>query len=333
MVANLAVGVSYLPWLGGLREDLHAPNYIAGFTPLTLPTLRYIGETFWIGHPLTPIALLPGNLIVALAGAGLVIAVIGLAVKVRGTGRTIWRPTSRIVLVVLLAVAPAALVILYSWIRVDILGGSYIIASWPGMAVAIGVLVTSPPKPWRWAAIALTLVAYAVGGIMMLGSTAQSPNINAAVAYIDRIGVNGDPIVSAPYFANPVSELDIGLADAGQVQHHPVLRLGTPPLSEQLAHLSGPHPQPVFSGLPVTAPQVVAQRTVALARHGTIFFVSENGPVPALLKYFPNSPISLFYRALPPRFHVVQHMTFSGFSGLEPVSVYVIRDTRSVAQP
>jgi hypothetical protein len=277
--------------------------------------------------------MVPGNLALVLAVVGLAVGLLGLAIKVAGRKGSYWYVPPRTVLIVVLAVAPAMLVVLYSWFRVDILGGGNIIGSWPAMALAIGSLVTVPPKPLRLVAVILTLAAFAIGGFKMLGSAVQRPDANSVVAYIDRVGTSGDPIVSLPYFHNPISELDVALADAGQSQRHPVIRLAEPSLAEQLPHLAGPHPQPVFFTLPVASPQSVANQAVALARHGTIFLVAPSGPVPLLLKYFPSNPISLFYRALPPRFHVVQHMTFPGFSGLDPESVYVFRDTGSTAQP
>jgi len=339
VIANVAVVVSYLPWLGGLREDLRAPalNVIG---VVDLHTIGNILEPFWIGNALTPVGLLPGNFTVALAVAGLVIAVIGLAVKARATGSRRLGLPPRTVLVVLLAVAPAVGIILYSWARVDILDDRYLVASWSGLALTIGVLVTSPPKPWRWAAIALTLVAYAVGGFMMLGSAAQRPNTDAAVAYIDQVGANGDPIVGETYFYNPLSELDVALAEAGQAQHHPVLRLGSPPLADQFVRLSGPRPQPVFFGLPVTPPQVVARQAVALARNGTIFLFTSgfsktseanSSSNTAAGRYVTNANLILnqFLEALPARYHVVAEQTFWSFSGLFPESVYVFRDTGS----
>ena len=333
VAANVAVAVAYVPWLGGLREDLHAPNFIGGIAPLGFQTLKFINESFWIGHPVIALAKLPGNLMVEAAAIGLAVAAVGLLVKVLGPGRVTWRLSNRTVLIILLAVAPATLLVLYSWTRADILGGGSQISSWPGLALAIGALVTSRPKPWRQAALVLTLGAYAVGGAMMVTSSAQRPNVNAAVAYIDQVGSNGDPIVSAPYFANPISELDVALAGAGQSEHHPVIRIGSPPLAEQLRTLSGPHPQPAFLGLPVESPQAVADQAVALARHGTIFLVSPIGPVPAMLRRYPNNPVTLFYKDLPARFQIAGHMSFPGYLDTFPVSVYVFKDSRAAVRP
>ena len=333
VIANVAAGLAYLPWLGGLREDLHAQNLIALFAPVNYPTIRDMLESFWIGHPVIPVRIVPGSVALTLAVVGLAVGLVGLVVRITGRSSSRWRLRPRTVLIVVLGVVPTILVVLYSWARVDVLGGGNIIASWPGMALAIGGLVTCPPKPLRLVAVVLTIGAFAIGGFKMLGASVQRTDADGAVAYINRVGASGDPIVSSPYFFNPLTELDVALAEAGQSDRYPVIRLGVPPLSEQLPHLAGPHPQPVFFLLPAVPAQRVAAQAVALSRNGTIFLVSPSGPIPALLKYYPNNPISVFYRSLPARFHVVQHASFPGFSGIQPVTVYVFRDTGSTAQP
>jgi hypothetical protein len=229
-------------------------------------------------------------------------------------------------LIVLLALAPTSLVLLYSWMRADVFTGSSLIASWPAFALSIGVIVTRSVRPLWIVAVALTLGAFAVGGAMMLGSAAQTPNIDQVVAYIDRVGTNGDPIVTMSLVAHPLSEVDVALAGADQSDHHPVLRLGAPSLSEELATLSGPNPQPVLFGLPVTPPQEVAAQAVALARHGTIFLISIQR-IPDFGEYSAEpQEVREFLNALPARFHIaVAPITYSGFSGNFFGRLYVIR--------
>jgi Dolichyl-phosphate-mannose-protein mannosyltransferase len=328
VVANVAAGLTYLPWIPGLREDLNAPNFISSLVPVSFHTLYGIVMHMWIGHPTIPLHSLPGDLAVVLAVTGLALGLIGLLIRMRGGRWAQWRPSPRAVLVIVLAVAPAVLVAVYSWTRVDILGGGNVIGSWPALAIVIGALVTSPTRPLRLAAVTLTLGAFAIGGIKMISPSAQQTDVNAAVAFIRHTGDKGAPIVSMPIFANPLSELDVALADGGQRRNHPVLRLGVPTLAEQLSSLAGPNPQPTFFGLAITPPQSVARQAAALARHGTIFFVGNYGPSPALLKYYPDNPLSIFAEALPPQFHMVQHVTFPNL-GVYPESVYVYRDTGS----
>jgi hypothetical protein len=133
--------------------------------------------------------------------------------------------------------------------------------------------------------------------------------------------------VSAPNFDNPLSELDVALANAGQTHRYPVIRLGVPSLAEQLRPLSGPHPQPVFFGLPVVDPQVVAARAVMLARHGRVFLVSGTTSLPTLMTEDPQTSIGPFIKALPSGFHLERQRTFVGFEGLGHETVDVFEDT------
>jgi hypothetical protein len=209
----------------------------------------------------------------------------------------------------------------YSWLREDVLGGGNIIASWPALALTIGALVTCPSRPLlRWSAVALTVGAYAIGGLRMLEPTIQRPDAAAAVAYIESRSSPGDPIVSTSLFANPLSELDVALATAGQSTRNPVLRLGSPPLSLQLKYLADPHPA-IILGLPVTPLGEVAHQAAALAHNGRVFFFAPQWLSPGYLKKDPNSFEAVFFRALPGGYHVVGHATFPGFDGLLPEAV------------
>ena len=326
VMANVAVVLAYIPWLNGLREDLHAPNFIGVAAPLKTHIILSILETTAIGHPLLNIGRLPGRFTAVLAGAGLVVGLIGLILKARTSTRLRWRPTSLTTLVVLLALAPACLELIYSWARASVFGGPFLIASWPGLALTIGVIVTRPSRPLWMVAAALTLGAYAIGGILMLGSAAQRPHADAVVAYINRVGTPGDPVVSLTYFANPYSEVDVALADDGQPTRYPVLRLGSPSLAEQLAPLSRPNPQPVFFGLPVIPPQQVAASAAASARHGTIFLISFSS---SILPSNANAETRQFLQALPARFHVVTRINYPGLAGGYLMKLYVIRTTGS----
>jgi hypothetical protein len=320
------------------------PNFLGLLVPVNFHIVKGIVENFWIGHPVLLTTQLPGRLAVALAAAGLAVGVVGVVLRVLGHVEHRWRPPPRTGLIIVLAVAPAVLVTVYSWARTDILGGGNLIGSWPAMALGIGALVTYPRDPLRLAAVGLTVAAYGIGGFKMLGSDAQQPNIDAALAYINRVGTSGDPIVSETYFNNPISEVDAGLSAAGRPDYSPgnqkdlavpprgssappVIRLGAPSLAEQLRPLNGPHPQPVYFGLPVAPPSPVARQTVALAHHGTFFLVSPVTSIAIAQRRFPDSAFSLFVKALPSRYHLVAHVTFPGWDGLEPESVFEFRST------
>jgi hypothetical protein len=338
VIATAAAAVGFLPWINGFRADLDAPNFITYLVPVTPHNVTDILEHFWFGHPIIPVRVLPGDLALLLAVAGLALGAVGIA---QSASKWRFRQISpRVLMVVTLAVAPAVMMVLYSLLRVDVLGAGNIIASWPAMALTIGAVVTAPPKPLRTAAVVLTVTAYAIGGVKMLSSTSQRGNVSAAVAFIERAGKSGDPIVTAPYFSNPLSEVDAALAGTPSWTYipsntldrvrpsasdpHPVIRIGVPPLNEEFHFLAAPNPNPVFYGLPVPTPQQVAAEAKLLGRNGTVFLLS---PYPAnyhaLLKYYPNLGVSQFIRAMEPGFTVVRGVTFPGWFGSE--SVYVFR--------
>jgi hypothetical protein len=346
VIANVAAGLTYVPWLGGLRADLRAPNFIGFLVKLNFQTVKQIAENFWIGHPVLLTTVLPGRLAVALAAAGLALGVVGVVFRVLSHGDHRWRPPPKTGLLIVLAVAPAVLVIAYSWTRADILGGGNVIASWPAMALTIGALVSYPRAPLRLAATALTVAAYGIGGFKMLGTAAQQPNTDAAVAYINRAGTEGDPIVSEPYFDNPLTDLDAGLSVAGRPDYSPgnqkdlpvpprgssappVIRLGIPSMAEQLRPLNEPHPQAIFFGTSIAPPSTVAHQTVALAHHGVFFLVSPATSIATLLRHYPANPLSLFVSALPSTYHIVAHVTYPGNEGGATETVFEFRSTAS----
>jgi mannosyltransferase len=327
IVANVVAVLGFVPWINGLREDLHAPSFINALAPLKPNIVGIILDTSWIGHPETTLDRVPGIPTAVLAGAGLAIGLVGLLFKARGgKGIGVWRPTSRTSLVVLLAVGPAMLLLVYSLVRTSVLGGPFLIADWPGLALTMGVIVTRPAKPFRYVAMALTLGAYAIGGFIMISPRAQRPNIDAVASYINQVGAPGDPIVSLSFFANPLSEVDVAVADDGVSHRDSVLRLGSPPLAAQLAPLSGPNPQPAFFGLTDATPQEVADQAVSLARHGTIFFVSYST---TLVPNKADVESKEFLSALPAQYHVVKRITYSSFAGGFYQKLYVIKNTET----
>lgn len=251
-------------------------------------------------------------------------------------------------MIAVLALTPTVLMIIYSWLRVDVLGGGNIIASWPAMALAVGALVTAPPKPLRIAAVTLVVTAYAIGGVGLLRNTWQRGNVAAALAYIDRTGKGGDPIVSLPLFANPLSEVDAALAGTSSYTYipgntldrarppdsgdpHPVIRLSAPPfqvppLDEQFKYLAGPRPKPVFFDFPAPTPMQVAREAMSQAPNGTVFMVTPFPVDPAFwLTRAPDSRPSQFLKTMLTRFHIAGQAwfpSFSLFAGGEYVTVF-----------
>ena len=349
VIANLAAGVAYLPWLGGLREDLHAPNFIGGLQPFGIRAVASDVASWWIGQPyLVPLRLMPGRVAVVLAASGLAVGLLGLLLRLTGerSSRPSWRLPPGTVLVLVLAVASPLLMALYSWLRVDIWESRNLLASWPGLALVIGAIVMSPRSWLRWAAVGLTLVGFAIGAARTMMPAAQRTDDAAAVAYLDRVAAPGDPIVSSPSFGNPLSDFDVAMGNAGfptytpgntrDIAHpftgsqvHPVIRLGSPSLAVQLHFLDSPKPISDHYGLPIEPAGNVARSAVALARNGTVYLVtasvyfnSNTTSISYLLRTHPNNPTSLFVKALPSRYRLTRQVSFPGFFGYSPVTVY-----------
>ncbi len=326
LAANVLAALAVLPWLGGLREDLNGPNYLE---PFSFKVLGRELEGLWIGHPVIPISHMPGRVGLALAVLGVAVGIVGLVLRKRGGAPPRWRVPPLTALIVVLSIAPAVLLTVQSVVATSIVDGRNLTSSWPGLALLIGAIVTSPAKPLRVVAVTLTLAAFTIGAVKMVGSDAQRPDIDAAVDFVHREAQPGDPVVNLPFFANPLSDLDVALADAGESDRYPLLRLGVPKLSRQLPSLSGSDPQP-DPLLPVTPPDKIARKAVALARHGKIFLVMAGGADPELVLHgSAGTPVGMFVDALPSRFKMVDHVTYPGLSGLLPVSVYVFEDRAS----
>jgi hypothetical protein len=323
VVANVAAALTYAPWLNGLREDLHAPNYISSIAPFDAHTVETILESVWI---------VSGPLTVGLVIAGLLIGAYGLVLRFKdGTVSARWQPSSRLFLLALLGLGPTVLIILYSAIRADIFATPFLIYSWPAWALLIGALVCAPPRPLWTLAVGLTVAAYAVGAIRMLGERAQRPDIDAAVSYIGHAGQPYDPVVCQCLSDGPLSELDVALADAGLSHEHPVLRLGAPSRAETVRPLSGPNPQPGLFYPPPAPAQVVAGQAAALAHGRTIFLVtySLHGDLRAAYAVLsaPGHVVAerrQFLAALPAQYRVADHKSYTSSSGNYVEDVYTI---------
>ena len=349
IISNVAAIVAFLPWLPGFRADLHQPNLIKYFLPVNAHTVWTVLQDFWIGSPVIPVSHLPGNFAVDLAIAGLAVGACGLALEAVRRRPLHWTFSTGVALIAVLAVVPAVLMILYS-LHTDVLGAGNIIASWPALGLAMGAIVTASPNRFlRLAAMALLVGAYVIGGTGMLRSSYQAPNVDAAMAFINSTGKSGDPIVSAPFFSNPLSEVDAALVDtpswtyipgntldharpATPADPHPVIRLSgapwaSPPLDEQFHFLAAPNPRPVFGPLPAPTPRQVASEAQSLARNGTVFLVTPYGiDVPLIVTRYPHVGFSQFVRAMEPRYHIVRQVSYSFDIGVE--TIYVFHETK-----
>jgi mannosyltransferase len=345
LAANLAAAIGYLPWLPTLLDNTGSPGakVIELLEPFGLHAVRVDLGRWFLGHPHIPLASMPGSFAVTMLVAGLVAGIVGLALRARraATDGRLTTPPAGTVFVLVLALAAPVGIALYSSVGDSVWNSRNLIASWPGLALAVGALVTAADGLMRLAAVALVVGAFAIGGVRMLDSESQRPDYEEAASFVDRVGAAGDPVVEVPAPSpGPLTPLgDVALSRFGDAspRRRPLLRLGVAPLGVSLR--ARPYQTP-----PAPPPEDIARRAASLARGGTLFLVAPgsasfakprgasvtaeaaglqpafgNGP-PSALMTTALTPVHPFVRALPARFRHVKTRTFAGFM---PVSVYV----------
>lgn len=347
LAANLAAAVGYLPWLPTLADNTGSPGakVIELLEPFGPHVVRVDLGRWAFGHPYMPTDTMPGTLALALLAAGLALGAAGLVaiLPCAPRSRRLARPSSGLVLVVVLALATPVLIGLYSLVGDSVWNARNLAVSWPGLALCAGALLTSAGGVVRVAAVTLVLAAFAIGAVRMLEADSQRPDYAAAARFIERTGRPTDPVVEAPVPSpgplTPVGDVALnhyGRPDPGR---HPVLRLGVAPLAAALRarpYESPPVPRPeeiagqaarlaagrtLFLVVPGTAPLARLRSTGVTARTAGLEPAFGTGP-PAAFVTAGLSPVHPFVRALPPRFRLIRATTVPG---IMPVTVYAFR--------
>lgn len=347
LAANLAAAIAYLPWLPTLLDNTGSPGakVIALLEPFGLHAVRVDLGRWFFGHPHIPLASMPGRVAVAMLVAGLAAGLVGVALKAGRAARHggLPRPSVGTVLVLVLALATPVEIALYSVVGGSVWNSRNLIASWPGLALAVGALVTGADGLLRVAAVTLAVGAFAIGGVRMLESDSQRPGYEEAASFIDRVGDAGDPVVEVPAPSpgplTPLGDVAINRIGESTREHRRVIRLGVASLRAQLR--ARPYEIP-----PAPTAQTAARQATSLTRTGRLFLVAAgsarfgslrdapvtaeaaglqptfgNGP-PLALMTGALAPLHPFLTALPRRLRHVQTRKFPGFM---PLSVYVFR--------
>ncbi|MGB9184983.1 MAG: glycosyltransferase family 39 protein [Solirubrobacteraceae bacterium] len=330
VLASSGAAIGFLPWLPALIKTTHSPGtaLYQALDPFSLHSVRIDLGRWAIGHAYLQVSQVPGDPAVALAALAVATALLGaaLALGPRLARRELPRPSSRLVLVILLAAGAPVGVALYSALRESVWGARNIISSWPGYSVMLGALVSYPPRVWRGIATVMLVIAFGIGGVEMIPATYHRPDYGDAIAYIDRLAPRGGPIadLAAPT-PGPPTETEVALALAASSRFHPVFRIGLPPLKAVLA-------APPYTSLPDQPGELVAREVSAAAGHGLLFIVAPSSASIASFEaaraqhvHEGGSELALFASflgALPSRWQPVTSRTFAG---LAPVTVYVYR--------
>jgi mannosyltransferase len=325
LLTNAGAALLYVPWIPELLDDRHEPaaTIIERLHPLSL-TRGWNDLGQWsLGHPLIPLQELPGRLGAWLVAAGVLIAIVGLVLRARGGGlRRWWPPSAGFALVIVLVAAAPVGAVLQDIVAPSVFIPRNLISSWPGLALAVGALVTTPRAPFRVAAVAALVAGFTIGAVKMLDTKYQRPDYDGVAAFIERSSAPGDPVVdSHEPTPGPQTAMEAALAPHGQPlpRGRQVFEVGFPTFQTRLDAVR--RGGALNAELPVPSSQQLAAQAVRAAGDGRLFVV---GPAASLeiLRSFPG-PLADFLAALPPRFHEVEYRSFPGLS-IFPIGVHVL---------
>jgi mannosyltransferase len=320
LAANGIAAIGFLPWLPSYIDDSEAPTthileiiHPFGLELATTDVVRW-AVGFPVGFPFRPPGTLPGTGGLLLLAAGLAIAIgwLGVQPARRGVPASGFRPSPRVVLVVLLAMATPVGAGLYSLVGTDVFASRNLIASWPGTALLFGALVTAVTVPVvRAAAVALVLSAYCIGTVKLFDDDFRRPDYDSVAQFIDSTGQPGDPVVDIPVrTGGPITALEGAVGERDEVF---VLgmqpRLPGPVEINELPRIGEP-------GLP---PESVVRPAVREARGRRLFISVPDGRPAATATQEPPRAARVVVRELSPGSRLVgaRH-----YPGLIDLSVY-----------
>ncbi len=326
LLANLGVLIGFAPWIPGFIADNNSPTtkILSALQPFTFDYVRLAVENWAIGYPYVQLGSVPGDLATALIAAGLLIAAGAGAIRAvqwlrrsrLGFVATLRRVPPRLLLVALLALATPLGEALYSAFGTNLLGARNLNASWPGLAVAIGAVVTAAGPLLSVACTALVLSGFTIGAAKTLDADFARIDFAGAADVIEERWAPGDAVIDAASLTPvPLTGLDVYLP-----QTHPESRLGLP-LSDH----------PFSIGDPVPSPNRLIAEVLAreAAERGSIFLVT---PLPsgdlaspvhqvAELRREKESLGGMLLRRARPRFEETYHRTLPGLAPLAVIEL------------
>jgi hypothetical protein len=326
IVANVGVAVGFAPWIPGFIADNDSPttDILDLLQPFDFEAVSEAIDNWAVGYPYIPGSVLPGDVPRVLIAAGIVLAVVGGAVRLWGWARThdvaVRSIPAGAALVALLALSTLIGEAVFSAVGTNVLGARNLNASWPGLALAIGGFIAAAGVPVMILSGALVLGGYTSGAIQTLGGEAARPDYAGSATAIEERWSPGDVVVDGEAFTPvPLTGLDVYLP-----QTNPEIRLGLP-ISDK--------PFLPFDPIPPLDEQI--DEAIALGSGRSIFLVAPQGD---LAGFRGESEISdllrdqqqgagALLRALPDRFEVEQVTPV--LEGVIPLLVFEMSDRGS----
>ena len=297
LVVSTAVAVvAYLPWLPSLSGDLDSDTtrILSGLSPFTPEWVRLTLSHWSIGFPYalfrSGIDVVPGVPALCLLAAGIAVGAWGMFTMRSRLGP--WfaaRYKTRIVLVVLLALATPVGAALQSAVGTNVFLPRGLAGSWPYLALMVAALITVGQPAVRYTSSLLVVGAFALGAWNLQDINLQRPHFsqlaNFAKTYPGAVVVDGYAVTPGP-----LSNLDV----EGVV----AIRLNVP--EERVK------PFGLFMERP--DPAEVAARAVAEADGRPIILISGDPSLPVA---------SQFQKFLPPEYVLTKTKPAGGLLDLQ----------------
>jgi hypothetical protein len=201
LLANLVALAAYGPWL--ITEVTKEPTYTK--LPDLSPgyVLKTLAQTL-PGHPLEPPRELPGRALLVAFGVTLALAAVLAARRAAPGGAGRWSPDDRIVLLfLLLAVVPAAGMIVLSLGEHTVLLPRSLSGSIPAVAILTGALLTSYGRAPAAVLTAAALAILAVGTLDAVRTPPRGTAFREVSSYIHAHRTARDSLVYVALYHDP----------------------------------------------------------------------------------------------------------------------------------
>jgi hypothetical protein len=192
--AMAAVALLWVPLLIRQRGEAQDLGITGSIFPLTLDSFARSTAQLVPGYERFELEQLPGSLALWLFLGAVAVALGALLLRrPMPMGRA--RPGPRLVLALGLALATPVCVLVYSLVGPDLYNTRRLLASFPGVVILLGALLTTIPRPVAIVTTSLVVVSLAIGLERSLDPDRARSPLKEAARFVDARAAPGDPVV------------------------------------------------------------------------------------------------------------------------------------------
>jgi mannosyltransferase len=269
MVAFVAIGIGYLPWLPGFleqRQNDEGLAVIAAFTSLTWEQVLEFPVRMLFGHPFLGLETLPGRVGLILIFIFAASAVALIVTRSATPGRVVPFLRSPLGLMLLLALATPVGLLLYDVLGSTLYGTRNLSSSLPALAVmvafALSWLATIVSLRLAVPALVVVMLVLALGAVDTVRDEYRRPPTREVAHYLDEVA-GGDPVVESPLDPNLDDRLGRSALDLYFDRPHPLVRFGQGDAGVWRQVREG---QSVYHVVPLTGREALADSLEGLER-------------------------------------------------------------------